>query len=259
MTYTEVFCRPTKRAADASFLGAATPRVYVMGYEDRAPTPEELEQMRGVVRQAMEEGALGIASALIYPPGAFAGTEELIEMAKVVAEYDGLYISHLRSEGPRLIEAVDEFLADLGFLGMLIPAALGGEARKAGAFLAAGDAGADEQQAFFLQFARAPDAVGEMTVAAVNNDVPIFQGWKHLVDKRIHRLTRFDHDHHFARFFEYLGHFFDCMAPYDFLPFGPAVDKIIHLLHRSIDSFLQLVETFHMHSHHLIVRSINVL
>jgi N-acyl-D-aspartate/D-glutamate deacylase len=94
----------------ASFLGAATPRVYVMGHEDRDPTADEMEQMKAVVRQAMEEGALGISSSLIYPPGAFSKTEELIELAKVTAEYDGLYISHLRSEGGRLIEAIDELL-----------------------------------------------------------------------------------------------------------------------------------------------------
>ncbi len=94
----------------ASFLGAATPRVYVMGYVDRDPTPEEMERMKAVVREAMEEGALGIASSLIYPPGSFAETEELIELAKVAAEYDGIYISHLRSEGARLIEAIGEFL-----------------------------------------------------------------------------------------------------------------------------------------------------
>jgi N-acyl-D-amino-acid deacylase len=94
----------------ASFLGAATPREYVIGHEDRAPTPEELDEMRGIVRQAMEEGALGIASALIYPPGSFANTDELIALSEVAAEYDGMYISHLRSEGSMMLEALDEFL-----------------------------------------------------------------------------------------------------------------------------------------------------
>ncbi len=93
-----------------SFIGAASPRVHVIGYEDRPPTDEELNQMRGLVRQAMKEGALGIASALVYPPGFFAKTGELVALAEVVAEYDGLYISHLRSEGEDLIEAVEELL-----------------------------------------------------------------------------------------------------------------------------------------------------
>ena len=94
----------------ASFIGAATPRISVIGEGDRAPTPEELEKMRAIVRQAMEEGAVGIASSLIYPPGSFAKTDELIALAKVVAGYDGLYISHLRSEGSQLVEAAEELL-----------------------------------------------------------------------------------------------------------------------------------------------------
>jgi N-acyl-D-amino-acid deacylase len=94
----------------ASFVGAATPRIHVLGYEDRAPTPDELDQMRALVRQAMEEGALGVASSLIYPPGSFAETDELVALARVAAEYDGIYISHLRSEGAQLLEAVDELL-----------------------------------------------------------------------------------------------------------------------------------------------------
>jgi len=93
-----------------SFLGAATPRVYVLGRANRAPTPAELDQMRAIVKQAMDEGAFGIASALIYAPGAYATTEELIELAKVAAPYGGMYISHMRSEGNRLIEAVDELM-----------------------------------------------------------------------------------------------------------------------------------------------------
>jgi len=94
----------------ASFIGAATPREYVIGYEDRAPTVEELDQMRGLVRTAMKEGALGVASALIYPPGSFASTDELIALAEVVAEYDGIYISHIRNEGSHLPEAVGELI-----------------------------------------------------------------------------------------------------------------------------------------------------
>lgn len=94
----------------ASFIGAATPRNYVIGHEDREPTAEELEQMRALVRQAMEEGALGVASSLIYPPGSFAKTDELIELSKVAAAYDGMYISHMRDEGANMLEAVDELL-----------------------------------------------------------------------------------------------------------------------------------------------------
>jgi len=94
----------------ASFIGAATPRNFVLGHEDRAPTPEELEQMRALVRQAMEEGALGVASSLIYPPGSFAKTDELVELSKVAAKYDGMYISHMRDEGANMLEAIDELL-----------------------------------------------------------------------------------------------------------------------------------------------------
>jgi N-acyl-D-amino-acid deacylase len=94
----------------ASFIGAATPRKYVIGDEDRPPTSEELETMRSIVRTAMEEGALGVASSLIYPPGAFAETEELIALADVAAEYDGIYISHVRDEGAGLLEAIAELI-----------------------------------------------------------------------------------------------------------------------------------------------------
>jgi N-acyl-D-amino-acid deacylase len=94
----------------ASFVGAATPRAYVIGYEDRAPTPDELDRMRALVGQAMEEGALGVASALIYPPGSFADTGELIELARVAAQYDGMYISHMRNEGAQMLGALDELI-----------------------------------------------------------------------------------------------------------------------------------------------------
>ena len=94
----------------ASFIGATTVRIHELGYEDRAPSAEELARMRQLVRQAMEEGALGLGSSLIYVPGLYADTEELVELAKVVGEYNGLYISHLRSEGNRLLEAVDELI-----------------------------------------------------------------------------------------------------------------------------------------------------
>lgn len=94
----------------ASFVGATTVRIHEIGYEDRPPTAEELERMRGLVRQAMEDGAVGLGSSLIYAPASYADAEELIELAKVAAEYDGLYISHMRSEGDRLLEALNELI-----------------------------------------------------------------------------------------------------------------------------------------------------
>ena len=93
-----------------SFLGAATPRIYVLGRENRDPSPAELQQMLAVTRQAMDDGAFGVASALIYAPGAYAKTDELIALAKVAGEHGGMYISHMRSEGNRLVEAVDELI-----------------------------------------------------------------------------------------------------------------------------------------------------
>jgi N-acyl-D-aspartate/D-glutamate deacylase len=94
----------------ASFVGATTIREHVIGLDDRQPTAEELERMRALVRQEMEAGALGIGSSLIYAPAFYATTEELIELCKVAARYRGKYISHMRSEGNRLLEAVDELL-----------------------------------------------------------------------------------------------------------------------------------------------------
>ncbi len=94
----------------ASFVGATTVRLYVLGNVDRAPSPAELEQMRQLVRQAMEEGALGLSSALIYVPAFYAKTDELIELAKTAAQYGGMYISHVRSEGNQLLPAVDELI-----------------------------------------------------------------------------------------------------------------------------------------------------
>ena len=93
-----------------SFIGGATPRVYVMGRENRAPTADEMMKMRHLVTEAMEDGAFGVASALIYAPGTYAKTEELIELSQAAAPYGGVYISHLRSEGNRLLEAVDELI-----------------------------------------------------------------------------------------------------------------------------------------------------
>jgi N-acyl-D-amino-acid deacylase len=94
----------------ASFLGATTVREYVIGLDDKKPTPEQLDEMRTLVRQEMEAGALGIGSSLIYAPAFYATTEELIELCKVAAKYRGKYISHVRSEGNRLEEAVNELL-----------------------------------------------------------------------------------------------------------------------------------------------------
>ncbi|MCA9175541.1 MAG: membrane dipeptidase [Planctomycetales bacterium] len=94
----------------ASFVGATTVRIHVLGYDDREPTPEELQQMKDLVREAMQDGALGVGSSLIYAPAFYAKTDELVELCKVAAEYDGIYISHMRSEGNRLFEAVDELL-----------------------------------------------------------------------------------------------------------------------------------------------------
>ncbi|MBI2827062.1 MAG: D-aminoacylase [Planctomycetia bacterium] len=94
----------------ASFLGATTVRIHELGYEDRRPSPAELDRMRNLVRQAMEEGALGIGSSLIYAPAFYADTDELVELCKVAAQYQGMYISHMRSEGNQLVEAVEELI-----------------------------------------------------------------------------------------------------------------------------------------------------
>jgi N-acyl-D-amino-acid deacylase len=94
----------------ASFIGATTIREYVIGFDDRAPTPDELDQMRALVRQEMESGALGIGTSLIYPPAFYAKTDELIELCKVAAKYQGKYISHMRSEGNQLLQALDELI-----------------------------------------------------------------------------------------------------------------------------------------------------
>src|ERR1044071_5652351 len=92
----------------ASFIGAPTIREYVIGLEDKPPTPDQLAKMRELVRREMEAGALGITTALIYPPAFFAKTDELIELCKVAAKYKGKYTAHMRSEGNRLIEAIQE-------------------------------------------------------------------------------------------------------------------------------------------------------
>src|SRR5213596_2178785 len=94
----------------ASFIGATTIRENVIGFEDKQPTAQQLDEMRELVRKEMEAGALGIGTALMYPPAFFAKTEELIELCKVVAKYQGKYISHIRSEGNRLLESLDELI-----------------------------------------------------------------------------------------------------------------------------------------------------
>ncbi|HEX4241768.1 MAG TPA: amidohydrolase family protein [Steroidobacteraceae bacterium] len=95
----------------ASFVGATTVRTHELGYSSRAPTPVDLERMREEVRLAMREGALGVGSALIYAPGAYARTDELVALASAAAESGGGYISHIRNESDRLLDAINEFLA----------------------------------------------------------------------------------------------------------------------------------------------------
>jgi N-acyl-D-amino-acid deacylase len=94
----------------ASFVGATTVRVHELGYADRAPTDEELARMQALVRQGMEEGALGVGSSLIYAPAFYAKTPELIGLMRAAGPYGGMYISHMRSEGNRLLEAVEELI-----------------------------------------------------------------------------------------------------------------------------------------------------
>ena len=94
----------------ASFIGATTVRINELGWDDRAPTPEQLARMQDAVRAAMEEGALGVGSSVIYAPGFYAKTPELIALVTAAAPYGGMYISHMRSEGNRLLEAVDELI-----------------------------------------------------------------------------------------------------------------------------------------------------
>jgi N-acyl-D-amino-acid deacylase len=93
-----------------TYVGAAQVREAVLGDANRMPTPEELEKMKGLVADAMQQGAFGISTALIYPPGHYAKTEELIELAKVVSKYGGIYASHMRSEGQSEVAAIEEAL-----------------------------------------------------------------------------------------------------------------------------------------------------
>ena len=94
----------------ASFIGATTIRENVIGFEDKQPTTQQLDEMRELVRKEMEAGALGIGTSLIYPPAFYAKTEELIELCKVAARYQGKYISHIRSEGNQLLPALEELI-----------------------------------------------------------------------------------------------------------------------------------------------------
>jgi N-acyl-D-amino-acid deacylase len=94
----------------ASFVGATTLREYVVGEDDRDPTPAQMDSMKLLVRQAMEEGAMGVGSSLIYPPAFFAKTNELIELSKEASKYGGMYISHMRNEGNKLFEALNELI-----------------------------------------------------------------------------------------------------------------------------------------------------
>lgn len=97
----------------ATFVGATQVREYVMGFENREPTPQELEQMKELVRQAMQQGALGLSTSLVYAPAVYAKTAELIELAKVAAEYGGIYASHIRDEGDKEMQAILE-AGDIG-------------------------------------------------------------------------------------------------------------------------------------------------
>jgi N-acyl-D-amino-acid deacylase len=94
----------------ASLVGASTVRVHELGPNDVDPNPEQLERMKALVRQAMNEGALGVGSSLIYTPGAYAETPELIALVREAGRCGGMYISHIRDEGPRLLEAIDELI-----------------------------------------------------------------------------------------------------------------------------------------------------
>ena len=94
----------------ASFVGAASVRIHELGENDVDPTPEQLARMRGLVRQAMNEGAMGVGSSLIYAPGSFAETDELVALMTEAGRCGGMYISHMRSEGDRLVESVDELI-----------------------------------------------------------------------------------------------------------------------------------------------------
>ena len=94
----------------ASFVGATTLRINVIGYDNRPPSPEDMVSMKKLAAQAMEEGAIGISSALIYAPASFSKTDELIELCKEISKFNGMYISHIRSEGNNFLESLDELI-----------------------------------------------------------------------------------------------------------------------------------------------------
>ena len=94
----------------ASFVGATTLRIYVLGYENRPPSKDEMILMKKLAKEAMEDGAIGLSSALIYAPASFSKTDELIELCKEVSAHNGMYISHIRSEGNKLLESLDELI-----------------------------------------------------------------------------------------------------------------------------------------------------
>lgn len=94
----------------ASFVGSSTLRIHAAGYDDRPVTDDELAEMKRLLHEAMQEGAVGMSAALIYPPATYQSTEELIALCEVVAEYDGMYISHIRSEGSQFMEALNEII-----------------------------------------------------------------------------------------------------------------------------------------------------
>ncbi len=102
----------------ASFVGTSTLRIHQVGYDDRPPTAAEMDSMKLLVRQAMEEGAIGVSSALEYIPASFASTEELAELCRVAVEYDGMYISHIRNEDETFLEAIHDFLRIPGETGI---------------------------------------------------------------------------------------------------------------------------------------------
>lgn len=107
--YFEVLKRKGVSPNFGSFVGATTVRNYVLGFDNRKPTAQELAQMKELVREAMKEGAMGLGSSLIYAPADYASTEELIELSKVVSEYNGMYITHMRSESDKIFPAMNEF------------------------------------------------------------------------------------------------------------------------------------------------------
>lgn len=94
----------------ASFLGAATTRILEVGYDNRAASAGEMKRMKNIVKKSMKEGAMGIGSSLIYAPGDYASTEELIEISKTASEYGGMYISHMRNEDNKVMEALEELI-----------------------------------------------------------------------------------------------------------------------------------------------------